>query len=635
MATRLKTVEYWFPELETLADLTDTNFTQITVYLPESSITFSSVSLAIIVQDGAASVASINRRQISLQLGSAGYSAVNNTNLVTNSGENKWVDHSGDFTSYFSTNWSGTSMTCDARLLVDSAGTSVWKCATAKLTITYEYDDAATTHVKTVRLPLNAPLTAMTTSQPGTATDNFPALDTWLPEASVNVRQTTIVIQGNQESASTTDMTLSMRLDTATTRTTQSHEKGSNASNWYRHVWQPSFTTNSAHDFYLWASATDFDHPQVWMVITYEYNNTTTTTVLNSLIFPMEFDSPMGGPTSADYQRATRDVWIQEPDTITIQECALYVHWEQAAAISGGVNLRVGTGSFNTYTSVAAVVAGGCGAMLRCESEIGSLSRGRNTVQADVYRTDSTDLGWNMSAWWIINYTSGKHSDGTGAHNHSVCWNLFAQETQAANNNITTSAVAIAFPETERYINSIGVHYQYLTNSTGNAAGVVVQTERLVAEGGNKWETVYSDISHTDPEQGIRQIWGTARSVFKRWPNDPDSDRLSIQTSRRYKLYLTQGANSWGNLDMWVTYHSIYYSVVGSLSGWNGDGSGYTVRVWRSGVSSGWEIVEEITTAVGGSWSCFWYDDTDRIIVTGSQPYPEHAVVFPGYDFFE
>ena len=157
----------------------------------------------------------------------------------------------------------------------------------------------------------------------------------------------------------------------------------------------------------------------------------------------------------------------------------------------------------------------------------------------------------------------------------------------------------------------------------------------MVAEGGNKWETIYSDISHTDPEQGIRQIWGTARKAFKRWPNDPDSDRLSIQTSRRYKLYLAQGANSWGNLDMWITYHSIYYLVEGSLSGWNGDGSGYTVRVWRSGVSSGWEIVEEITTAVGGSWSCFWYDDTDRIIVTGSQPYPAHAVVFPAYDFFE
>src|SRR3990172_10066295 len=135
-------------------------------------------------------------------------------------------------------------MTCDASFLLDSAGTSVWKCATAKLTITYEYDDTATTHVKTVRLPLNAPLTAMTTSQPGAATDNFPALDTWLPEASVNIRQTTIVIQGNEESAATTDMTLSMRLDTDTIRTTQTHEKGSNASSWYRHVWQPSFTTN-------------------------------------------------------------------------------------------------------------------------------------------------------------------------------------------------------------------------------------------------------------------------------------------------------------------------------------------------------------------------------------------------------
>jgi hypothetical protein len=633
MAQRLKTIEYWFPELETLADLTDTNFTQITLYVPEDSVdlVFRSVVLEIIIQDGATTVANINRRQSSIQLGAAGYSAVNNTNIMTASGEQKWVSHSADFTSYFNTNWSGTSMTCDARLLIDSAGTAVWKCATAKLTVTYEYNDSATTHIKTVRLPLNAPFVQLTTTQPGTSTDTFPALDSWLPEASAVVRQTSIVIQGNQESAATTDMTLSMRLDSATTRTTQTHEKGSNAASWYRHVWQPSFDTATTHDFYLWASATDFDHPQIWMVITYEFDESSTTTVLNSLLLPMEFESPMGGPTSSDYQRATREVWIQEPETITIQECALYLHWDQAAAISGGVGARVGTGSFNMFTSVAATLAGGCGGMIRCESEIGSLSRGSNTLQADIYRTDSTNLGWNVSSWWIINYTSSRYPDGVGAHNHTVCWNLFAHGTTTADNNRTTSALSITIPETDWFMNALGLNYQYLTNTSGNAAGVVVQVERLVAEGGTKWETIYSDIAHTDAEQGIRQIWATARQVFKRWPEEPDTDRIAVQTDRRYKAYLSQGANSWDHLDLWFTYHSIVYHVIGGLSAWEGDGSGAYVRVWRSNVSTTLSLIREVVTDVGGVWSIVWYDNTDPITATGTQP--AHGLVCPHFDF--
>jgi hypothetical protein len=37
MATRLKTIEYWYPEISGLTDNVNTNFTQITVYIPEFS----------------------------------------------------------------------------------------------------------------------------------------------------------------------------------------------------------------------------------------------------------------------------------------------------------------------------------------------------------------------------------------------------------------------------------------------------------------------------------------------------------------------------------------------------------------------------------------------------------------------
>src|SRR4030043_492326 len=166
MTTRLKTVEYWFPELASVTDNTDTNFTQITVYLPDvrtGGSAFINVNLELLIQDAEATAANLDRRQLSMQLASSGYTAVNNASTLTASAEQKWVSMSGNFTALFNTSWTGTSMTCDARVLCNSLITTpvqYWRCATAKLTITYEYDDTTATQIKTVWLPLNAPIAA-------------------------------------------------------------------------------------------------------------------------------------------------------------------------------------------------------------------------------------------------------------------------------------------------------------------------------------------------------------------------------------------------------------------------------------------------------------------------------------------
>jgi hypothetical protein len=51
MATRLKTVEYWFPMSQSVVDATDTNLTQITVYPPENSKVFKKVLAEVVVHD--------------------------------------------------------------------------------------------------------------------------------------------------------------------------------------------------------------------------------------------------------------------------------------------------------------------------------------------------------------------------------------------------------------------------------------------------------------------------------------------------------------------------------------------------------------------------------------------------------
>ena len=476
MATRLKTVQYSFPILGSLTNNVATNLTQITVYLPETGTkTFRKVVAKLTCDDIiSATGGSITARTLSLRLGAAAYTTVTNATTLTNSAENLSLYYSADFTSHFTTNWTGTSMTCDVQTLVNqSTGTTLGMVNVAvTLDITYEYDDTSTTQLKTVWIPLNAPVSTLATAKPGTANDTIPALDTYLPEASKTYRNMYITVQGNEHRNNvTTDHTLSMQIDTLTAQVSGNYEGALATDRWFRYIWNISslgMTTNATHSFYLWASIARVNHPQVWLTVTYEFNATTTTSVMQSLMLPMEFGSPMGGVAATDYQRSTRELWIEEPGTITLQRLATYVHWDQSGNI-GGLNARIGTGSFVAYTDVASIVAGGNGCMIRNDAGA-TLARGRNTLQADIYRTDTADLGSNVSAFWIVNYTSGKHASGVGAHNKTVFWNLSTNGTAAANELNTIAATAPVIPETNYFLNALGTRYEYLSDGVGSPA---------------------------------------------------------------------------------------------------------------------------------------------------------------------
>lgn len=618
MATRLKTVQYSFPVLASLTNNTLTTMTQITVYLPETGTkTFRKVIAKVTGDDiVTATGGSIGTRTVNLRLGAAAYTTNSNANTLTNSGENLSVFYSADFTSHFTTNWTGASMTCDVQVLLNqTTGTTlnmVNVCVT--LDITYEYDDTSTTQVKTVWIPLNAPVGALATAKPGTATDTIPALDTYLPEASKTYRDMFIVVQGNEaRNAATTDHTLSMQIDALTAQTSGAYAGALATDRWYRYIWNINslgMTTSATHGFYLWASVARANHPQVWMTVTYEFNATTTTNVMQSLMLPMEFDSPMGGTTASDYQRATRELWVEEPATITLQRLAAYIHWDQSGNI-GGLNARVGTGSFVAYTDTASVLAGGNGCMVRNDSGI-TLARGRNLLQADIYRTDTADLGGNVSAVWIINYTSAKHTSGVGVHNKTVFWNLSTTGTAAAAEINTIAATAPSIPESNYFMNALGTRYEYISSSTGSPAGVSVLAERLAAEGGVKWEPAYIDIGETDPEVGLHTCYSQVRNLFYRWPGDTDPDRIAFQTARRWRTMLANNCTAFDTLEILFTYHAITYTVADSISGFSGT---VYLDLCRTATD---EMVLSTTRTGDGSFSFTWYDNTEYLYISAS-----------------
>ena len=616
MATRLKTVQYSFPVLASLTNNTLTNMTQITVYLPETGTkTFRKVIAKVTGDDiVTATGGSIGTRTVNLRLGAAAYTTNSNANTLTNSGENLSVFYSADFTSHFTTNWTGTSMTCDVQVLMNqTTGTTlnmVNVCVT--LDITYEYDDTSTTQVKTVWIPLNAPVGALATAKPGTATDTIPALDTYLPEASKTYRNIYITVQGNEaRNAATTDHTLSMQVDALTAQTSGTYAGALATDRWYRYIWNITslgMATSATHGFYLWASVARANHPQVWMTVTYEFNASTTTSVMQSLMLPMEFNSPMGGTTASDYQRAYRELWIQEPATIALQKLALYVYWDQSGNI-GGLNARIGTGSFVAYTDTASVLAGGNGCMVRNDAGA-TLVRGRNTLQADIYRTDTADLGENLCAFWIVNYTSGKHTNGVGVHNKTVFWNLSTTGTAAAAETNTIAATAVSIPEANYFLPSVDTRYEYISSSTGSPAGVSILAERLAGEGGIKWETAYIDIGETDPEVGLHTCYSQVTSLFTRWPGDADPNRIAFQTARRWKTTLSNNCTAFDTLELLFTYHAITYTVADSISGFSGTAYIDLCRTIAD------EMVLSTTRVGDGSFSFTWYDNTEYLFAS-------------------
>lgn len=615
MATRTKTIRYAHPPLASMVDNTLTTLSQITVYIPETVVSFQSVVARVTAMATATGTGNVTSRRLQCRLGAAAYTTHTNSNVYTGSGEDIFVQHAVNLTAHFTTNWTGTSMTFDSEALLDGAQAGiVWTNICVEVYITYQYDDTAATHIKTVYIPLDMPRTNLATVKPASALTTIPNLSTELPEASKTFRNHFITVQGNVNRAAATDITMTMQLDTTTSHTTGVFEGLSNTDYFYRYIWDaPDLNTSASMGWFAWASATDFNHAQAWLTVTYEFDATASNNLFNSVMVPMELASPIGGTTSSDYQRGTREFWIQEPGVITTRQIAFFPFWDHAAAIAG-LNFRIGTGAFLAYTNVAATLAGSNAAMVRNDAAF-TLVRGRNTVNFDCYRTDTADFGTNISGFWILNYTSGKPSGGYGEANHTIFYNLGSVFDGAAASLRTIASVAPAISATNYFLNAVGINYKYHSNSTSNPAGISVTAERLAStEGGLEWEPIYVDVARTDPETGIHECWAQARSFFRRFPGDADPGRVDIETPRRWRAFSGNSSTTFDYLDFVITFHSINYTVADAISGFSGT---VDLELHRSkdDPSRPGELVAATTRSGDGPYSFVWYDNTIPVFV--------------------
>lgn len=632
MATRTKTIEYSFP-LSTASLTTGVSraFTQLAALaIPETTgRVFRSVTLEIFVTESGTVAASCTAFLMGIQLAAVAFSDATVTQTLVNSGENQAFLFQRDVTSYFVTNYTGTTMTCNVRCTATGVTTIN---GSAKLIITYNYDDAsATTRIKTVKIPIDGNIANLTTAFTvvGTTANQWPNLDTFLPEASKVYRDIffEIVMHDGTTAAVTTQ--LSMRYDGATTVNDGAWPWTLITDVFYKRIDKllGLVTTNATHSVEALTGNVGIPWPCLSgvIVVTYEYNHSTSTRIMNSIqLATMDEAGWCGGIATGDKSRFTRDISVQEPGTITLVHSAVHCSFQDAAAVS--LDLRIGAQASRVYVHPATVRAGSMSSMRRIDSgAVGgagmTLARGWNTITLDWFTTSATagNIGSNMSGIVYLNYTSDKHADGDGAHNHTTHWQIHPNSTgNLVQRKQVVPTVVPIIPEADYWI--VGVGYQVIMHQSGTAhvnLALAVQTEVQSAEAeGGGWRNIYSALYASDSEICPVVMYARARSEFKRFPADPDTSRLDVETARDYRFDANVTAATAWQLAMLLTYHTIKYAIAGAITG-SGGGT-VTIKAHvaaESGPLPKGTEVAATSRAGNGAYSMNWYDNTVPVFV--------------------
>ena len=150
-----------------------------------------------------------------------------------------------------------------------------------------------------------------------------------------------------------------------------------------------------------------------------------------------------------------------------------------------------------------------------------------------------------------------------------------------------------------------------ITNAAFAFLGEVQATE---SEGAG-WRPLYNGMQESDTELGSPYtMFARSRDDMKRWPADPDSNRLLIENARSYRydnnsIVSTSVGWIW-QTHMYTTWYTITTNIAGTISG--SAGGTVTIKAFRS---SDGLLIGSTTTTGNGAYNIIWYNDTDTIYV--------------------
>ncbi|MCA9324935.1 hypothetical protein KDA23_02600, partial [Candidatus Saccharibacteria bacterium] len=195
----------------------------------------------------------------------------------------------------------------------------------------------------------------------------------------------------------------------------------------------------------------------------------------------------------------------------------------------------------------------------------------------------------------------GLSSSGIGAHSHTVFYKLL-NWAALLSDRTRIDSYSITVPETDYYMVGVGfVFYQLVTTAS---MGITFDVSCLSTEGqGGGWYSIYADSYQQISEISNSIIWMRGRDVFLRYPNDPGSDRVDIQSARSYRLFTS--TNTSNGLMLIPTYSAITFTVSGNITGSNG--GLVAIKAYRSDNN---ELVYSTSRTGNGSYTFQWHDDT-------------------------
>lgn len=628
MAIREKTVCFAFPMTTVLVqDAVTTNLTQITLYIPEASPVFTSVFVEVGFQDLiTATGGRIAEHRCGLRLGAAAYTTITELDDINHSSENMaGVIGPFDFTSHFTTNWTGTSMTCDVQVYFDqNTGTTLGMAnVTALVYVTYQYDDTAATQIKTVWVPLESLAGSLPTAAANFGTNQIPQLTGaggMLPEGSPVIRDWFLVIEGNENNnnVANSDFTMSVNIDGGTTTSFTTQEAALGSDRFCRWFYKPTIpATGSSHNLQLWSSlANKCNHVTVTLYVTYEFALTGTTRVLNSILVPIEIASPLGSGGESAASRFTREIMIQEPGSITLKQSGFRINYNvQATPVQH--SWRAGGQAFRTYTALMLVSCGMFSVQQRIDSgsEQGAgitIDRGRNSIAIDGYVFTTVNQMTNVNGYVILNYESDLGANGIGQHCHTVFKTLLPWDAALSDRN-RIDDYSFSIPESNYWIVATG--FSFIQWVQTNSACITFDVECLSTEGkGGGYYEIYADAYQADSERACSVVWLRGRDTFKRFPADAGPDRVDIGVARDYRLFNTTACSN--GIFAALTYHSFTWTAAGNISGHNAA----LPTVVRLVDDQTGEVMQQQTLAAGTTAFSFTvYDNTEDYYISAYQ----------------
>lgn len=603
--------------------------TMPTIVLPEASKTFESVTLFVWWTDGSATAVNTTGRRVDVGLNGGSKTAYTNTQTVTQTGENIAQGFDVDLTAQFVSQWSGTSMTFELDVTITRASAVTQRNVCTMLVITYQRDDASATQVKTVFMPLNAPVGSLGTSKPSSLA-TIPALDTELPEAGKTILGTWVDLEWAMGTTSgTIDQVVSMEVGSNGVHTTGAVEMALASAMAIRYVWPASFSTASSQTWHLWTTSSSYIfHPQARLVVTYTYDASATTHAYLCAMVPLkDFLAPLANSAS-HVTRGLATLLVGE-DSPTTKAVAAYVWWASTGALAG-LNFRLGFGSYVTYTDGGSVFAGSNCLMVRNDAAF-TLSKGANTLNADGYTSTGATNSGQLGGYVLVCWTAAIPAAGIGALTRTIFRAL--RDSHAANAGLPTTTtqtvggtgVAVAPLPTmpSRFIlSAIGLG-NYLLSIGGVAA---FQTAVQISPG---WRNISCDVCCSDAETGMNTIITDVSAFWKRWPDDERDGFVPTAAVRwKWSVGTINAAAQAAAVSSFIfaTFHGRTYAIEGEIKG---AGSGFVnISLYRA--SSGEKLLS--TSRSGdGAFSFDWYDDQDVFVVARSVANPLRCATSPPF----